>query len=112
MFACFYEARRENEFSIGWSNSNQLNEFQLRKSKNKEVTGKITTQAIIQGQDLSYPLRQINAYDPPSRDQRDCTSLSIQMPRPPTKTFPRRNWKSLCRDTMSTAGRHPARRRD
>ena len=40
----------------------------MRKSKNKEVTGKITTQAIIQGQDLNYPQRQLQAYDPSPKD--------------------------------------------
>jgi hypothetical protein len=69
MFPSSYPARREPEFSIGWSNSNQLNDFQMRKSKNKEVTGKITTQAIIQGQDF-YPQR-LPAYDP--APTRNCT---------------------------------------
>jgi hypothetical protein len=95
MFACCYEARREAEFSIGWSNSNQLNDYQMRKSKNKEVTGKITTSAIIQGQSAAYPQRQMPpAYDPPARDSRDCTLHDTQMRLPPTRTSPRRNWIS------------------
>ena len=76
MFSSFYPARRDAEFSIGWSNNNQLNEYQMRKSKNKEVTGKITTQAIIQGQDVNYPQRQLQAYDP---SPKDCTTLTIKI---------------------------------
>jgi hypothetical protein len=76
MFTSFYQARRDAEFSIGWSNNNQLNDFQMRKSKNKEVTGKITTQSIIQGQDLAYPQRQLQAYDPTPKD---CTPHVIQI---------------------------------
>jgi hypothetical protein len=95
MFACCYEARREAEFTIGWSNANQLNDYQMRKSKNKEVTGKITTAAIIQGQGLPYPIRQMPpAYDPPARDSRDCNPTDIQTPLPHTRTFPRKSWRS------------------
>lgn len=94
MFACCYEARREAEFSIGWNNANQLNDYQMRKSKNKEVTGKITTAAIIQGQGLPYHRQMPPAYDPPARDSRDCTPTDIQTPLPPTKTSPRKSWRS------------------
>lgn len=104
MFHSFYPARREPEFSIGWSNANQLNDFQMRKSKNKEVTGKITTQAIIQGGDL-YPQRQTQEYQQQRQPQeyqqqrqvpaydslpRDCISPSTQTLLP-TKTFLRKS---------------------
>ncbi len=92
MFNCSYEARREAEFTIGWSNHNQLNDYQMRKSKNKEVTGKITTSAIIQGQNAPYPQRQMPpSYDPPSRDSRDCTLYDTQMPLPPMRTLPQKS---------------------
>lgn len=98
MFALLYQARREPEFSIGWSNNNQMNDYQLRKSKNKEVTGKITTQSIIQGQDVSYPQRQqqqLQAYDPTPKDcifhaiKINAFSMKIQ-------TCLKKNWKKWC----------------
>lgn len=96
MFACCYEARREAEFTIGWNNANQLNDYQMRKSKNKEVTGKITTAAIIQGQGLPYSHhRQVpSAYDLPARDSRDCTPIDIQTPLPPMRTFPKKSLRN------------------
>ena len=44
--------RRGDEFSLNWEQANQMSNYQMRKSKNREVTGKITTQAIIQNQEL------------------------------------------------------------
>lgn len=64
MFVIAYPARKDPSFSIGWDSHNQLNDFQLRKAKNKEVTGKITTQAIIQSQDIP----QRNVYEPQMND--------------------------------------------
>lgn len=67
MCSFFHSARREQEFAIGWEATPMLNDYQLRKTKNKEVTGKITTNSIISGQlqprskDNSLPA----TYDPP-----------------------------------------------
>lgn len=89
MFPFFYPARKEPGFSIGWDNANQMNDFQLRKSKNKEVTGKITTQAIIGGQQMvpqrsPYQQPGTNYYEPQAKD---CTPFSIQTNKSCTRTL-------------------------
>jgi hypothetical protein len=69
MFANVYEDRRGDEFSLNWEQTNQMSNYQMRKSKNREITGKITTQAIIQNRELP---RQ-----PPT--QKDCKLIATQM---------------------------------
>lgn len=71
-----------------------MNDFQLRKSKNKEVTGKITTQAIINQQQI---LPQRNPYQHPGNHQyepqaNDCIDSPIQ-----TSKFSMRIQTSLAR---------------
>jgi len=68
MFSLINQDRRGDEFSLNWEQANQMSNYQMRKSKNREVTGKITTQAIIQNQELP---RQ-----PPS--QKDCNHIATQ----------------------------------
>jgi hypothetical protein len=49
MFLSSYLARRESEFTLGWgtpTTTNQLNHIQMRKSKNFEVTGKVTQHTV------------------------------------------------------------------
>lgn len=73
-YVCPYPARKDQALSLGWDNQPQLNHFQLKQHKNKEVTAKITTQTIIQGQQDLIPQR--TPYD---LQQKDCTPFSIQI---------------------------------
>lgn len=85
MFALVYEDRRGDEFSLNWEQANQMSNYQMRKSKNREVTGKITTQAIIQNQELP---RQ-------APTQKDCNHIATQTKESSMKTpiSPMRNLK-------------------
>lgn len=57
-----------------------MNDYQMRKSKNKEITGKITTQTIIQQQEM---IPQRAPYDAPRTpyelQAKDCTQFATQM---------------------------------
>ena len=98
MLTSVYAARNNPSFQIGWDPNSQMNDYQLRKSKNKEVTGKITTQNIIQGQEV----HQERSYQGPT--PKDCNWFPIQTRRYSMKTLtsPKKNWKNTWISMSST----------
>jgi hypothetical protein len=79
MFILIYLARRESEFTLGWSDTNQLNAVQARKTKNNEITGKVTNGPMPDRQNVlkpvNYRVQNEPSYSSPDEKWMECIKL-------------------------------------